>query len=486
MRRALLAAALAVSAYGSLPDGTTWEIRLSNGSDTNGGGFVTGASGTDYSQQNPPQVSYTDLTVQSTTTTFKSATYPPQAAYVGNIIQVTSGSGCTTGFFEITAVNTGTSVYTVDRSLGSSTDVCTAYLGGALKTLSKMITAMETTGSIYQTSWVKAESAYSTSSQLNYAASGTNAGVGSIVGYSSTRGDNGQFTITASTTSSTTWLLLSNGVNIQNAIVNCSSLTSSTGIEADQGSSQAMSHLNNVEVENCTTYAFNFQSPAFCMDCYATGNSGTAAFYFDAIADFCYVCQAIANTSPGFEYNNSANSQGGAMCVFCISANNTGSTTDGFLGSSGGDYGSIRCLGCVAYGNGRDGYRWACTSTSQPVIVDSVFVNNSGYGINNTVSACDLSAANLITLNNAFYGNTSGASQNWPTGPGDMTLTGSPFVNGASNNFALNNTSGAGASLRAAGFPGTPLAGGTGYLDIGALQHQATSSGGQHGSALLQ
>jgi hypothetical protein len=484
MKKIFLLIFTALLSFAALPNGTTWEIRLSNGDDTNGGGFVTGATGTDYSQQNSAQVSYTDIVIQATTTTFKSSANNPVNAYVGNIIQINSGSGCTTGFYEVTAVNTGTNVYTVDKSLGTATSTCSGKLGGALKTLSKMITAMQTTGGIWQTAWVKAEAAYSTTSQLNYNASGTNAGVGSIVGYTSSRGDGGQFTITASTTTGTVWLLLSQGVNVQNAIVNCSSLGTSTGIETNGGSSQVNDNLYNVEVENCTTAGFNFNTPGNCINCYATGNSGTAAFYFNSYGQSCYACVAIANTTVGFEYNNTANAQSGAMCVFCISANNTGGTTDGFLGN-GASYGTIRCFGCVAYGNGRDGYRFTCTTESQIVLIDSIFVNNSGYGVNNTGSTCGLAAGNFITLNNAYYNNTTSDRNNFPTGPGDITLTASPFVNGAGNNFALNNNSGGGASLRAAGFPGVLQAGGTGYLDIGALQHQATG-GGQHGSAILQ
>jgi hypothetical protein len=82
-------------------------------------------------------------------------------------------------------------------------------------------------------------------------------------------------------------------------------------------------------------------------------------------------------------------------------------------------------------------------------------------------------------MNNAFFGNTSGARNNITARPGDVTLSGNPFKNSAGNDFALNAL--AGAALKAAGIPGVLAVGGTGYLDIGALQHQESSSGGGGG-----
>ena len=62
-------------------------------------------------------------------------------------------------------------------------------------------------------------------------------------------------------------------------------------------------------------------------------------------------------------------------------------------------------------------------------------------------------------------------------GPG--ILTGDPFVDAANGNFQLNNTAGAGAACRAAGFPGTvPGLSAVGYADIGVYQHQDPAGGG--------
>jgi hypothetical protein len=65
---------------------------------------------------------------------------------------------------------------------------------------------------------------------------------------------------------------------------------------------------------------------------------------------------------------------------------------------------------------------------------------------------------------------------NLTLGQGCVTLSVDPFVAGGSNNFALNNTAGGGAAVRGLGFPGVLSVGGTGYVDMGALQHQDTPS----------
>lgn len=104
---------------------------------------------------------------------------------------------------------------------------------------------------------------------------------------------------------------------------------------------------------------------------------------------------------------------------------------------------------------------------------------NAGYGIN---------AANgpMILINCADYNNSSGRrSGTVIVDVGGITLSGHPFTNAASGDFSLNNTAGAGASLRAAALPATFPAGLTAdYADVGAAQHQ-DSGGGSGGANLL-
>src|SRR5260370_4868451 len=97
-----------------------WEVRPTAGSDSNGGGFdaTSATPGTDSSQQNAAQIAYTDLVIDGTTNTkCTSAANPFGAAHVGNIINVTSGTGFTVQRVQIMSV-AGTTA-TVDKSLGT-------------------------------------------------------------------------------------------------------------------------------------------------------------------------------------------------------------------------------------------------------------------------------------------------------------------------------------------------------------------------------
>src|SRR3989344_5109514 len=122
----------------ALSANTIFEVRTS-GSDTNGGGFVTGASGTDWSQQNAAQYAVTDG-VTAGTTTITSATANFGTDVVGNIMYVEGGTGAVAaGFYQITARASSTSI-TVDRSTGLTAGTgVTLNIGGALATPGRII-----------------------------------------------------------------------------------------------------------------------------------------------------------------------------------------------------------------------------------------------------------------------------------------------------------------------------------------------------------
>ena len=168
-----------------------------------------------------------------------------------------------------------------------------------------------------------------------------------------------------------------------------------------------------------------------------------------------------------------------SVCTYCIAANNNGNVNvDGFGNTNAaGIPGSIILINCIGYNNGRDGVRLGVSGTVQTYatqIINSIFVNNAGYGINNSSGTTLVSGVEYLNYN-SFYNNTLGNYNALPSGPNDiLTLTSDPFVNGASNNFILNNTINSGAALKNVGYPGVLTIGGTGYLDIGTLQHIST------------
>ena len=117
----------------ALAAATVWEVRPTNGNDTNGGGFVTGATGTDYSQQNAKNTGSADKSTTDAvgigTTTLTSATANFGTTIVGNIIFL-SGSGATTGWYQVVSRTNSTTVV-LDRSPGTGTG-WTMNIGGAL------------------------------------------------------------------------------------------------------------------------------------------------------------------------------------------------------------------------------------------------------------------------------------------------------------------------------------------------------------------
>src|ERR1700742_5059016 len=112
----------------ALSANTVLEVRLT-GDDTNGGGFVTGASGTDWSLQNAAQYSVTDA-VANGTNVVSSATGSFGADAIGNLAYLQGGSGSLAADrYQITA-RTSTSI-TLDRNVAAGTGI-TLKIGGAL------------------------------------------------------------------------------------------------------------------------------------------------------------------------------------------------------------------------------------------------------------------------------------------------------------------------------------------------------------------
>lgn len=250
------------------------------------------------------------------------------------------------------------------------------------------------------------------------------------------------------------------GNEVRNLILDGNSQTGITGVYNSGGYGTP---VLNCEARNCQ-YGFrgnaNIREDLFFY-CRATGCSG-AGFYN---ASVCVACGADSNSATGFLYDTG---QEKANLNRCISANNSGATSDGFANSGVGD--QIVATGCTSYGNGRDGFRLLSYSRAS-LLSDCVAATNGGYGFNAIADA----VANL--RNCAGYQNTSGnlnlvaATQSI----GFVNLGAGPFANptGSVNsladlfaNFLPNSTGG----LRGAGFPA--------YGAIGAVQPQDSGGGG--------
>lgn len=207
-------------------------------------------------------------------------------------------------------------------------------------------------------------------------------------------------------------------------------------------------------------------------NCYAeqievTGCSGLAGIELAGAGSRARFCYSHDNTIHGFRSNGASGS-----FEFCISESNSGAGTDGFNNNSVG-YGATNC---IAYNNGRDGFNLDGNAGFGTYLTNCIAYGNASEGFGS-----DGVKSGAFLLNCAGGNNTSGNynGTNLVNVESLQALTGDPFTNAAAGDFSLNNTASAGAACRAAGFPGAYPAGlTTGYLDIGAAQHQDAGGGG--------
>ena len=170
---------------------TVFEVQGGVGSDTNGGGYVTGSSGTDYSQQASAQIATTDA-VAAGTTTITSVTAGFTSAITGNMVYLAGGSNSLgADWYKATYVS-ATSI-TVDRNVAAGTGI-TMNIGGCLNTIGQACTIANAHVADGFIIYVKATGTYSIATALSIT-NQPGSPVSRVVGYSSTRGDGGQATI---------------------------------------------------------------------------------------------------------------------------------------------------------------------------------------------------------------------------------------------------------------------------------------------------
>ncbi len=481
MKRLILFLILTAGMYGALPTNTTWEVRNA-GTDTNGGGYKAGGPGTDYSNQNAAQFSNTDLASTSGTTNpcvVTSASHNFVSTDVDNIIQISAGTNWTASFYQI--VSTSSNAATLDRACGSSATISggTWAVGGALKTLSKLNTAMGVTN-VVQHAYVKADSTYSISSGVTFNFALSSVQGADITGYTTTRptlttpGDGLGPTFQA-TAGSFTMITLSNNnsqfnVIFQNFILDGNAQTAMTCASSANNADL----FRNIKALSCGTgfseTGFNF----YCERCTATGMITNNGFGFHwtsgGLCMDCYTGDSSATGIVGYSFAR-------GQCIRCIVANLSGGTnSDGFsftaLSFTGFTVDSAVCYNvtrtCFNYGSS------ASTSVHPVTIKNSICakVGASGFCFDaSNGSPPTIFYGAMYEDYNAVFPSAGTSYHLWTAGTHDVTLTSDPFVNGASQNFALTNTAGGGAAARAAGFPGTFLVGGTGFKDIGTMQH---------------
>lgn len=206
-----------------------------------------------------------------------------------------------------------------------------------------------------------------------------------------------------------------------------------------------------------------------------------------------YACnQSNTATTGGFV------ATGGCIYIRCYSHDNTGSNSNGFVGSNAAfTLYYIECIAdtntlygffcntrngcvlqnCISYGNGGDGIRFTNASAVLTGIAENcILVKNGGYGIN------IVETTSVIMLRKNGYGGATGSNNN-SSGQtnaginaqeeGAISFSGSPFNDAANADFTLTD-----AAAKATGRGSFTLNTGTAlsYRDLGAVQSQASSS----------
>lgn len=457
---------------------TVWEVRTT-GSDSNGGGFDPGVAspGTDFSQQDAAQITYTDLVIDAVTNTkITSAAHPFDTTSPGNFINITGGAGFTVQRVEIQSVTAG--VATCDKAVGTvGSTGGTGSLGGAFASPGQAMSVAVGSNTVY----VKAGT-YTLSSTANIAggrisitAGGTSANAPfQLIGYSTNRTLTNSDTppeldAGASMAGVTVQLIFMNSNYVRVRNFKLRNPNSYAG-----GNTSTMLHMFgiynlaeriDIDANNVTNWFGVFQggTECHCFDVAVQHTNGQLGFSSGGNTCSFTACSAQNCAAIGFG--------GGALiCFDCLSANNTGIASDGFNPTSAA---SSRFLNCVAYNNARSGFMLYYDTQA----INCIATKNGAYGFDQvTVSNTPIAQIR----NCAGWSNTLGNIQPGFPSYNQSTfqaLTADPFTNAAGGDFSLNNNAGAGGTCRAAGYPSSYYTLSTSsFPDIGMAQHQDTGT----------
>jgi hypothetical protein len=203
--------------------------------------------------------------------------------------------------------------------------------------------------------------------------------------------------------------------------------------------------VENTEIKSCTSHGVQNIGRMWFTDCFIHDNAGAGI-----------IAATAGAVTGGVTLNN------------CIFYQNGASGVSAYAGGSSTNR-AFYFKNCNFSKNTGAGLLFAASSAEFFLIWDCIFDANTTYGIDG--GSGGTAAPNVLSqYNNAFFNNTTAARRNMVAGVGDVTLSVSPYTS-LGTDFSLNNTAGGGAACRGAGVPGVSPAG-TGFIDIGALQHQ--------------
>ena len=426
----------------ALSTSMVFEFRA-NGTSNGGGGFVTGASGTDYSQQDSVQIARTDLVIDATTDTdITSAATPFTTAEVGNLINITAGTGFTVARYEITAVAAG--VCTLDSAVGTlGSTGGSGSMGGAMTLNDYNITPVSLNGQI---AYIANDATHTLTAAIALNTT-TTSGKILVEGYNTTRGD--------SPTGSSRPLVAAGAyaVDIESQFlwVNFRFTGTSTAIVGT--SSSRRGGLYNVSINNSSGTA---SRDAFDVP---TGSNYIAAHCeLQSVNGFAVVAGGDTHLYGCYIHDSDVGVLGNSSYTMSMSHCIIDTCSEG-VGSDTADlYASITNTTIYNCTKGVDLDEW------EGIFMDNIIDScTTGFEV-------DAVSFGIIDYNN-WSNNTADISV---ASKGANATSGAPgFADAPNGNFAPGAGVKATSSLGA--FPGGLT---TGYLDQGAVQHQDTGGGG--------
>ena len=442
---------LSVSSGSATVQATIGQGTSANGTITNivgvgsSNSLSSGTWAVDYSQKPTAFKTYTDLFTY-TNTGVNSAAQPFTPNLIGNVLNVTGGTGYFTGRFVINSV-TGNNA-ALDRTIaGSGTSGGQAILGGAMASVQMSVYSqyLYASASQWTKTFIKNDNEYLVSSTVSFVSHY----YPFLIGYGSVRGDNqkARFKFTA------------DNINWFAPITNVPFKLTAMNLRFDAtGFSTATRAFAYVTFNGIKQYAYNcdFIRLRFPTDTYGiswqwhrclfdglTGSAlDSAQSLYDCVTQNCTNPQWWGGPTINCIFRNN-----GGVCIYF----NTGLQFNMIRGNTfyNNNIAINNFAGC-GYG-----------SITNSMIENNLFVSNSGYAIQGVNQGDCGEFPVAIILNNAFFQNTSGninlgtKAYNDTTDfyAGNIILTASPFIDAASGDFRLNDNINGGKLLKGKAFP---------------------------------
>ncbi len=379
----------------------------------------------------------------------------------GDVINVTAGTGVTTGLYEVVSSTANNIVLKGTSTLpgvGNATDFAAGDLSnsdivsatGPWVTIDK---AMNTLG-VGDKAWVRSGTSYTETATID---TGGSAGSSSVYeGYTTTLGDEGRCVIDGASTRA-------NGINTALSV--------------------AYHVFKNIEIKGCTGNGFSVGAADFgtFKNCYCH-NNGASGFVADDAWNF-EGCISESNSSLGFDADNNSllvgcyshsNSGKGIEiawgCVLnCVIHNNAGTGIDLRAVTNKNTAGVVgNCTLADSDGASGNGIDISSASTSAWTVFNTI-IDDQVTGLR---SGQDIGERSL-SFNNLLFSNSTADYANATTHTGEVTSD-PLFTDGGNDDYTLGSSSPA----KAAGVDAGEIINAVSYIDIGAHQRQEPAGGG--------